>query len=50
MNTGHREKHANFKRSVSLAKMLSWLEMTNPEIQNTPEQGYVIADEGKRVV
>lgn len=40
----------NFKRSVGMALELSWIKMTNPESRNSPEQSYVITEEGKRVV
>lgn len=40
----------NFRRSVGLALELSWIKMTNPESRNSPEQRYVITEEGKRVV
>ena len=40
----------NFRRSVGIALELSWIKMTNPESRNSPEQRYVITEEGKRVV
>ena len=47
MNTGHREKPINFKRSVGIALEVSWIKMINPECRNSPGQKYEIS-EGKK--
>lgn len=40
----------NFRRSVGIALELYWIKMTNPDSRNSPEQRYVITEEGKSVV
>ncbi|NDP28635.1 MAG: helix-turn-helix transcriptional regulator [Flavobacterium sp.] len=49
-NLGLKNTTNNFHRAIGHALEFKWLEMTNPESRQSPEQRYVITEEGKRVV
>jgi transcriptional regulator with XRE-family HTH domain len=49
-NLGLKNTTNNFKRTISIALELNWLQMTDPISPNNPHQKYFTSEKGKKII
>ncbi|AFL83603.1 Helix-turn-helix protein [Belliella baltica DSM 15883] len=49
-NLGLKNTTNNFKRTISIALELNWLQMTDPISPNNPHQKYYTSEKGKKII